>query len=303
MSAAFRVARPGLAAALLALLVAAAAGLQWRRDQAYEAFRAEPRMLYVSSGAALQRMALSFDTLLADVYWIRALQHYGRAGRAGGAAGRCELLYPLLDVATTLDPRFDVVYRFGAIFLAEGCPGAAGRPDLALALLRKGMRARPERWQYLQDAGFVHYWWLNDYAGAAHWFQRASEMPGAAWWLRSLAADTLARGGDRDGARTLWREMDQAFDNAWLRAEARRRLMQLDALDAIDTYTQAVARFTRRAGGPPSVWTELLADGEDEPRDPAGHPYVFDRRTGAVSVARDSPLFPLPAVPRATVPR
>lgn len=303
MSAAFRVARRGLAAPLLALLVAAAAGLQWRRDQAYEAFRADTRMLYVSSGAALQRMALSFDTLLADVYWIRALQHYGRAGRAGGGAGGCELLYPLLDVATTLDPRFDVVYRFGAIFLAEGCPDAAGRPDLALALLRKGMRARPERWQYLQDAGFVHYWWLNDYARAAHWFQRASEMPGAAWWLRSLAADTLARGGDRDGARTLWRQMHQAFDNAWLRAEARRRLMQIDALDAIDTYTQAVARFTRSAGRPPSAWAELLADGGDEPRDPAGYPYVLDRRSGAVSVARESPLFPLTAGPHAPASR
>ena len=33
------------------------------------------------------------------------------------------LLYPLLDITTTLDPRFNIAYRFGAIFLAEPYPG------------------------------------------------------------------------------------------------------------------------------------------------------------------------------------
>lgn len=49
---------------------------------------------------------------------------------------------------TTLDPRFDAAYRFGAIFLAEPYPDGAGRPDPAVKLLKKGVRARPERWQY-----------------------------------------------------------------------------------------------------------------------------------------------------------
>lgn len=52
------------------------------------------------------------------------------------------LLHPLLDAVTTLDP------RFGAIFLAEPYPDGAGRPGPAVKLLKKGVRARPERWQY-----------------------------------------------------------------------------------------------------------------------------------------------------------
>lgn len=61
---------------------------------------------------------------------------------------RRDLLHPLLDAVTTLDPRFDAAYRFGAIFLAEPYPDGAGRPEPAVKPLKKGVRARPERWQY-----------------------------------------------------------------------------------------------------------------------------------------------------------
>ena len=74
------------------------------------------------------------------------------------------------------DPQFNTAYRFGAIFLAEPYPGGAGRPDLAIALLQKGLAARPDKWEYMEDIGFVHYWWRHDYEAAAQWFQRAAEQ-------------------------------------------------------------------------------------------------------------------------------
>ena len=73
------------------------------------------------------------------------------------------MLYPLLDLTTTLDPYFSIAYRFGAIFLGEAYPGGPGRPDLAIALLQKGLAAQPEKWQYMQDLGFVYYWHMRDY--------------------------------------------------------------------------------------------------------------------------------------------
>ena len=62
--------------------------------------------------------------------------------RTSKASQTYPLLYPLLDLTTTLDPRFNIAYRFGAIFLAEPYPGGPGRPDLAIALLEKGLRER-----------------------------------------------------------------------------------------------------------------------------------------------------------------
>ncbi len=123
--------------------------------------------------------------MAADLYWIRAIQYYGGTKRRVEAEMQWPapppslaklpddypLLYPLLDITTTLDPRFNVAYRFGAVFLAEAYPGGAGRPDLAIALLEKGLRARPDKWEYMQDIGFVHYWYVHDYKAAADWFR------------------------------------------------------------------------------------------------------------------------------------
>ncbi|MCY4120096.1 MAG: hypothetical protein OXG72_04165, partial [Acidobacteria bacterium] len=225
-----RVRRQGrrvLMAFLAILLVAFGATLQSLGDREAMMSPLRYRVWSVPSPEVVRRAALSFKTVLADVYWIRAVQHYGRTRLAGGGAQDYDLLYPLLDVTTTLDPRFDAAYRLGAVFLAEPPPGGPGRPDLALALLRKGLANAPERWQYPQDIGFVHYWWLHDVEGAAGWFERAADLPGAPWWLRPLAATTMAEGGDRAGARVLWRQVRASTDDAWIRGEATRRLAQL----------------------------------------------------------------------------
>ena len=220
--------------ATFGVLLAVLFGLQVARDRMYGDSRLQASVLYVRSGQALKRMALSYDSVLADLYWIRAIQHYGGNRRSPDPVKRFDLLYPLLDITTTLDPRFNIAYRFGAVFLAEQYPGGPGRPDQAVTLLQKGVREQPEKWQYLQDIGFVYYWWLRDYKAASSWFLRASEVPDAPWFLRSLAAVTLTEGGDRGGSRLLWQQLRETGNNDWLRANAELRLAQLDALDQID---------------------------------------------------------------------
>ena len=286
-------------AVAIAGLFASSAALQAMRDRADEKPGADASFLYVPSGRTLQRVTLSYDALAADVYWIRAIQHYGGTKLSKEAGKRYALLYPFLDIATTLDPRFTIAYRFGAIFLAEAYPNGLGRPDLAVALLEKGLREQPEKWQYLHDIGFVYYWWLHDYNAAAEWFRRAGEIPGSPWWLRSLAAATLAEGGDRQASRFLWQNIEQTAENDWLRNEAGKRLLQLEALDRIDQLRVAVQEFARRTGRTPDGWEALVRAGtlRGVPVDPTGSPYVLDGSSLGVTVSSDSKLFPLPTEP------
>jgi hypothetical protein len=112
-----------------------------------------------------------------------------------------------------------------------------------------------------------------------------------------MAAVTAAQGGDRRSSRALWQSLRESADNEWLRNNASLRLAQLDALDAIDQLTAVVAAFRARTGQPPPSWdalvrVRLLAA---RPLDPAGAPYVLDPASGAVTLAADSPLNPLPA--------
>ena len=168
--------RPAVPWLAIALLLPAVVGLQVWRDRLTPPPTEAAPMLWLQSPELARRMTLSFDDIAADIYWMRAVVHYGGERRSAAADHRYALLYPLLDMTTTLDPSFDVAARLGAIFLSEGYPGGPGRTDQALALLEKGQRHAPDRWQYAHDIGFVHYWWLKDYAAAAEYFRRASLM-------------------------------------------------------------------------------------------------------------------------------
>jgi tetratricopeptide (TPR) repeat protein len=257
-----------------------------------------PAVLYLQSPAVAHRAVLGFDALAADMYWMRALQHFGATRLRTHGAKRFENLYPFLDLATSLDPRFNVVYRFGAIFLSEQPPGGPGRTDQAIALLEKGVQNNPERWEYHQDIGFVHYWWTGDYAKAAEAFSRGAAVPGAPWWLKSLAAVTLTQGGDRQTSRLLWQALAQSPDNEFLQRDARRRLTQLDALDQIDQLTAIVERARRDGVTAPWSWSILFQQGLLQvPIDPTGTPFVIDMTTGKINVSRRSPIFPLPPEP------
>lgn len=281
-----------------AVLLAAGVGLQ----SASMRLRPDaelPAVLYLQSPAVARRLALSFDALAADLYWMRALQHFGATRLRTTGSKQFENLYPFLDLATSLDTRFLIAYRFGAIFLSEERPGGPGRPDQAIALLEKGVEHNPHRWELHQDIGFVHYWWTGDYVRAAEAFSKGAAVPGAPWWMKSMAAVTLAQGGDRQTSRLLWRALAQTPDNDFLRRDAQRRLLQLDALDQIDQLTAIVDQARRVGAAAPWSWPLLYQFGLTQvPIDPAGAPYVLDMTTGQVDVSRQSPLWPLPNEPR-----
>lgn len=290
---------------LPALPLLTAAALLWGGALSLQAFR-EARhplppvssdVLYFRGGAAVSRAALGFDAILADIYWIRAIQHFGGTQRAQESDKTYKLLYPLLDLTTTLDPHFNIAYRFGAIFLSEPHPVGPGRADLALTLLERGLAADPKRWQYAQDAGFVHYWYRQDYKSASEWYDRASRIEGAPWWLRSMAATTLAEGGDRRSSRQMWQQLYETSDDDWVRNNAQLKLRQLQALDEIDALAAMVARYGQLRGVPPRTWNELVAVRwlAGVPLDPSGTPYELKPDVpGGVALAEKSGLQPLP---------
>lgn len=278
----------------VAALLASAVGLQVLRERQPALTSGQDELLYVRSPEAMKRMALSYDALLADVYWIRAIQHYGDTKRSTDADKSYHLLYPLLDLTTSLDPRFNAAYQFGAIFLAERPPAGPGQPAQAIALLEKGIKAQPDNWRLLQALGFIHYWWYEDYPTAARWFDEAARRPRAPVWMAPLAAVTLAQGGNRNASRQMWRSIAEHEGDEWFRMEALRRLQQLDALDQMDALRSALSAYRSRTGRPAGRWEDLVAARllRGVPRDPLGLPYRLVG--GEVALDAQSRLLPLP---------
>ncbi|MGH9387121.1 MAG: hypothetical protein ACRD2N_22865 [Vicinamibacterales bacterium] len=288
--------------AAIAVLIALSISIQVVRDRGWQPYEPANPVLWLPSGTLVKRLALGFENVVADVYWMRAVVYYGSKRLEEEKTRNFELLYPLLDVVTAVDPEFKVAYRFGSIFLTEGYPNGPGRPDQAIALLERGIERDGSRWEYMQDIGFVYYWWLRDYEAAAEWFDRAGDQKDAPTWLKPLAATTLARGGNRVSSRFLWKQILGNTDVDWLRRSALHRLSQLDAMDAIEQLNQIAARYAARTGRPPHTWQDLIS-GEGlhgAPLDPSGVPFELDPATGLATVSRRSSLWPLPTDP--TIP-
>jgi hypothetical protein len=278
----------------VALGVGGAAAMLHARETRFALPVPADRLLYLRSGKAADRLALSFDAVMSDVYWIRTIQHYGRDFKNRKRVNRFELLYPLLDLTTTLDPRFLIAYRFGATFLSAQPPEGPGRVDQAIALLEKGLRATPGRWQLAHDIGFVHYFHTRDFKQAGEWFERAASMPGAPPWLGPLAATTLANGGNRQGARQMLIGMSQSEED-WIRRVSMKALQQLTALETLDKLTGLVEAFHAREGRYPGSWGDMIRAGalRTVPADEYGVPFAYDPVTHAVTIGPDSPLLPL----------
>jgi hypothetical protein len=291
--------------ALLALLVigglAAAVSLQIVRDRRYPDVASPVQELYFTSGDAVGRMALSYKALLADVYWIRAVQYFGstRLAAKDRAAARpavsYDLLYPLLDVATSLDPAFNIAYRFGATFLSEAYPNGPGKPDLAVKLLDKGSAANPEKWQYVYDKAFVYFWALRDYNKASYWFSKASQMSGSPEWMPGLAAFMVTQAGDRQSARFLWQQIVETAEHEYMRKNAEVHLVALDLLDAMDELDRRLDRYAQAAGARATSWTPLIQHGllRKTPTDPDGVAFVIDPSSGRARLPKESKFYSL----------
>ncbi len=241
-------------------------------------------VLDVSSGVVLKRLSLGNEGLLADIYWTRAVQYFGRQ-RLGHA--EFPLLGPLLRITTDLDPQLVVAYRYGAVFLAEKPPQGAGRPDEALRLLMKGIAANPQYWRFWQDVGFIYYWDLRDYHHAARAFEAGSRMPGALAWMKTMAATVLAQGGDLQTSRRLWLEVYENPGNDQVRKSAENHLAAVDAEIGIERLNSLLARYHEREGRPAASFREFVAEGylSSMPLDPTGVPFVI----GSDNTARLGP--------------
>ena len=230
-------------------------------------------VLYISSPKVLKRLSLGYEGLLADIYWTRAVQYFGGKHQAGSQ--HLELLGPLLDITTALDPHLTVAYDFGSNFLAPKPPNGAGQPERAVQLVQFGIRNNPDDWRLYYDLGFIYYLNLKDYAKAADAFARGSRVPHAHPFLKLLAAQMAQHAGELQTARMLWITTYDTAKDASIRANAVAHLRALQVDEAVTNLEALVGLYRQRVGHPPTGFSELVSAGllRGIPVDPLGHPY------------------------------
>jgi tetratricopeptide (TPR) repeat protein len=232
-------------------------------------------VLFIPSAKAVKRMSLGYSGLLADLYWLRAVQYFGNHHLA--RAKEYDLLDPLLDITVSLDPKLEPAYRFGSIFLAQKPPQGAGRPDLAVRLVERGINEFPDDWRQYFNLGFIHYMDRHDYIAAAEAFERGSRLPNAHPFLRLMAARMRAQGGDRETARLLWQNIYDTYPDKTMRSNAVEHLNALRYDEMIEQIQKRVELAAGELGRQPSAWQEMVQTGflRGIPLDPKGRPLIL----------------------------
>ncbi|HEV2348385.1 MAG TPA: hypothetical protein VG028_00910 [Terriglobia bacterium] len=272
-----RYATRGASWALLVLCFVALFGVQRQIDRETDMYSKINEVLYVRTGTTLRALCLGNEGLMADIYWTRVVQYFGRGHLEGGDT-KYQLLAPLLRITTDLDPQLIIAYRFGAIFLMTNRPVGAGDPQSALQLIRRGIVANPDYWRFWQDIGFVYYWELHDYKSAARMFSIGSSRPGAPFWLKALAGTVAAKGGDLQTSRFLWSEIYRHADTDAVRSTAEAHLATLKARVDMDKLDDLLESYRTKTGRAAQSFYDLHSSGllSGVPKDPSGVPYVIN---------------------------
>jgi tetratricopeptide (TPR) repeat protein len=245
--------------------------------------------LYVSPSTA-KRISLGFGGLVADWYWMRSLQYVGQKvinyndQHKGNLLQMDDLtsldlrqLPELLDITTTLDPKFMAAYEYGAMLLPSIDKAEA------INLLQKGIASNPEAWRLYHHLGYI-YWQGNDFQAAGQIYAKGADLPDAPPWMRAMGARLAAEGGSRETAREIYQRMLEQSDDQQVKEMAAKRLLQLRSIEERDVLRLVISNYKSRAGRCPSSWEELTPflratrlriSNSGVPIDPADTPYLL----------------------------
>lgn len=260
-------------------------------------------------GAKLKGYSLGFEGLIADWYWMQSLQYIGNKFLGSKEQINLEnlqplnprLLYPYLDNATDLDPRFMAVYEYGAVVLP------AIDAQQAIKITEKGIANNPDQWQLYQHLGYI-YWRLGNYEKAAETYGKGAAIPGAPPFMKSMSAKMTSEGGSRETARVIYQEMYDSSEDKQVKENAAIRLLELDSLEERDAIRIALQNFKAKNNRCANSWQEILPlllnvrlphnkdfqiDKSNNLVDPTGAAYLIDNQTCDVKLDAEKTKLPL----------
>lgn len=212
-------------------------------------------LMYFPSGYALRALSVGFDGPLADLVWLRFVQYYGEHRMTDA---RFDLMYHILDILTTLDPKFLYAYTLGALMLTHD----AERPDQAESLLRKGMILNRDEWRIPFIHGFINYVFLRNYRVAQTYFRLATTKPDVPDVARRwYAFVTFLKLGDLKTSLALWIDLYNNSENPEEKAIASTYIKSIRMQIDIDLLNQKIAEYTEAFGHAPLTLRDIVNAG------------------------------------------
>jgi hypothetical protein len=235
---------------LAALAAAAAGAAHGAMDTASPVERGE---LFVPELRQARASSLGFANLLADYYWLQAVQIVG--GEHRDVHAHAPVLARLIQLVSDLDPWVDHAYRFAAVWLTDSVESV----ERANALLERGIAYHPRDWRNRHYLGFNHFFYLGDDLTAAAALEGALGLPGAPRYLGALVAKLRLERDGLETAATFLAELARSTEDGYARAEYLKALDEVETERSARLLDAARAEYRRRHGRDIARVAELAA--------------------------------------------
>jgi tetratricopeptide (TPR) repeat protein len=233
---------------------------------------------FVPSPGVARLLAFGFNAVLADFYWMRAVQI---VGSDQGAVGRNAVIGALIDVTTTLDPHVSHPYRFAAVWMTDDEPAVRKANEL----IRRGIAHHPDDWRGYFYLAFNHFFYLAEHQEASRALDQAIRLPGAPPYLTRLAARLKSQsGGGLDAAAAFLTELVRQSADPDERAEYESALREIETERRARFLDAARAEFVRRHKRDIVSVEELVSSGvlRALPPEPFGVGWEVSESTGEI---------------------
>lgn len=262
----------------LAILGCGVVGTQVLLEQQRPSSAMAAELSYLPKGEYLRMAVLGYRQVVADLIWMRAVQHIGakRDTQLG-----YQWTYHAVDVLTDLDPTFVPPYQATGVFLGV----LVGRHEEGLAILSKGISHNPSVWQLPFLAGYISYYELCNPVAGGKYLRIAAQVPGAPAYLPRLAARMTVESGDPTAALEFLDRFSRTVTDERVREALALRMKEVLQEKDLLFLEEGIHRYRTKYGHGPAKLEDLMLHGviRQLPVDPLGGQYQIHFLTGAVS--------------------
>lgn len=194
-----------------------------KKQRNFPVITEEDEVKYLPKGPHLKLLSLGYSNALSNFLWFNTVSYFGKHYRGDK---KYRWLYHMCDLITTLDPKNQPVFVFGALMLGW----EAQLPEESTRLLNKAISLHPDYWGYYYLRGFSAYLLRDDVDKAISDFKFAATLPDAPAMLASIAAKKMTHSrADPASAVSFLEDMLKATTDPMTKSILKRRLDEAKA--------------------------------------------------------------------------
>jgi len=227
--------------------------------------------MYLPDPRYIETASLGYDSLAADIIWLRTIQTLGNFELSGEEVEWC---YKALDTLTSVDPYFVEAYESGGLIFTLN----EDKVDLADKLLEKGVYYNPDVWQLKYYLGFNYYYFMNDYEKAAKYLTEAAEIEGSPSYLPYLASRVSVTAKRPEFALEFLQRMYEQVQDERMRESYLRRMNEIRTDIILQKLQEVLDAYVADTGRRPQRLRMLVSEGylKRVPDDPSGGEFFID---------------------------